>query len=192
MNKNILSKALQRLSYSDLNIFKMREYLKQHFDDLEEIEIVLKYLVDKKWIDELSQIKLLVDKYLLKGYGHNYIQLRLKQLHYDQKDINFILDQVVEEVDIYSLLHRKKWNGSKKQVIEKAKQYLYSRGLVVNDYIQQINDFFNDYDEFLDYLSWLSKNKNKDIEYLRKKSYYLGYTTTTINKGLREVNYEKN
>lgn len=192
MNKNILSKSLQRLSYSDLNIFKMREYLKRFFDDLDEINIVLEYLVAKKWIDELSQIKLLADKYISKGYGYKYIEQRLKDLYYDQKDIKFVLDQVVEEVDVYSLLSSKKWQGSKKKVIEKAKQYLYSRGLVVSDYIHQINDFFNDYDEFLDYLGWLSKNKSKDIAYLRNKSYRLGYMSTTINRGLGEVNYEEN
>lgn len=192
MNKNILKKAISRLSYSDLNVEKMRTYLKKHFESEQEIGEVIDYLCRGNFIDEKQQIRLLIDKYLEKGYGHSYILKKLLVANYSKEMILASLDECKVDVDINLLLKHKKWQGSKKQVIEQAKRFLYNRGLDVNDYLDDLYLFFDDYDESASYNKWLKKQLKMDGLKLKQRSYQLGYSKYTIDNGLRGIIDEKN
>lgn len=192
MNKEILKKAISRLSYSDLNVFKMQTYLKKHFESEPEITIVIDYLCQNNFIDENQQIQSLIAKYQQKGYGHSYILNKLLIANYPKEMVIANLNNINDNIDINSLLKHKKWQGSKKQVIEQAKQFLYNRGLKVNAYLDDIYLFFDDYDENDSYNKWLKKHLKLDIVKLKQKSYQLGYLKTTIDNGLRRIIDEKN
>lgn len=187
MNKDILKKAISRLSYSDLNIYKMKKYLRKYFEDDQEIQVVINYLCQNHFIDEKQQIELLITKYHKKGYGHSYILKKLLDANYLEEMILTSLNNIAANIDVKLLLSRKKWQGSKKQVIEQAKQFLYNRGLIVSDYLDDVYLFFKDYDESYSYDKWLNKHLKLDVVKLKQKSYQLGYAKNTIDNGLRGI-----
>jgi len=132
LSENSLVKAqcYHFLSYRLRSKWEMETYLKRKGHSPGIIEDTIKYLIDKKLVDDNEFANRWIEnRLLLKPTSINILKLELKQKHINSEIINSALkDHEIDELPIINQLIEKKRQQSKYQDNIKLMQFLARRG----------------------------------------------------------------
>ena len=142
MNREILNYALRLLNRRDYPEKEIREKLIKKFGDKEtqEIEAVITYLKEKRFVDDERYSENYAYFKLKRGYGKRRIEHELKNKGIDEKLIQNAIDGACEQAEDVFLKRLKQLEG-KKRKRAKLYQFMLRRGFESEKIMELLNKY---------------------------------------------------